>query len=134
MSSNITNISHGQANWDTTVNNNFSNLDSDTGYISVPLLAPFVGNVRFRKRSQVIEINGNFRSEEDIELGLGVTIAILPTNTIVGAHLSNYFIAFADGSTGYTRMALSPQGELKIFGSTIDTKTYETRFFTTTII
>lgn len=115
MSSNITNISHGQANWDTAINQNFKNLDADSGWVSVPLLAPFKGQLSFRKTAHSMTIYGKFSSTEEITAESGAPVAIFPK---IGD--SYYWVSLSEGRNAFVRLSLSPDGTLNFLDSTQD--------------
>lgn len=116
MSSNITNISHGQTNWDTVVNQNFENLDSDSGWVSITLLAPFKGELYVRKTAHLIEVCGYFISTEEITTASGTPVAKIPD----GLDKYRYFTALSDGLKSFARLTILADGTLSFLDSTQD--------------
>ena len=126
MASNVTNISHGQANWDTAINQNFKNLDADSGYISLPLLAPFTGEVFIRKNAHSYQITGTIKSTEALSTITGTPIANIPAN-IAQSVKSVYFISLTDGANGLARMVASGS-TISILSATTDITEMPVRF------
>lgn len=116
MSSNITKIDYGQQNWNEPINKNFENLDADSGWVSIPLLAPFTGDVYVRKLAHSVEIKGFVKSDEDLAMTYGTPIAKIPDG--LSGTVDHYFVAFADGNGRYARMRWIPTGELSLYDVT----------------
>lgn len=55
---NITNIVHGDANWDESVNANFNALNSDTGWLPLVLFAPASSGADSSTAPAIRKING----------------------------------------------------------------------------
>ena len=47
-------ISHGEANWEQKVNRNFSNVTQDSGWQTLPVLAPATGSISIRVLNSVL--------------------------------------------------------------------------------
>lgn len=129
MSSNITNISHGQANWDTAINQNFQNLDADSGWVKVPLLAPFDGVLQIRRRAHYIDLWGVINATESIATSTGTTIVVFPDNLFPEDYnyADKYFTSYMDGVGGMARLCLTSKKELRYFSGSSDPVTLSIR-------
>lgn len=131
MSSNITNISHGQANWDTAINQNFQNLDADSGWIEISIIAPFKGWMRFRKTARLIEVIGSIMTTEVVENIIGTKIGSLPENLLPSGAMSHYLNNVADGAANATaRSYIDDLGNIFFLASNIDTTKFPIRLST----
>ena len=128
MSSNITNISHGQTNWDTVVNQNFQNLDADSGWVAVPVYAPFTGDVWFRKSAHSLEITGIIYRSEEITTSDGTKIADIPANVFPKGTKGVGIVSYQGGALGYARLMINIDGSIVYFDSTQATLSSPIRF------
>lgn len=130
MSSNITKIDYGRQNWHEPVNQNFDNLDTDSGWISVTLLAPFTGALFIRQRAHSVSISGELLTTESVPNNSWINIASLPSLPI----RTISFISYTDGTNGSARLQLKPDGGLVYYSSTSDPTTQKVRISETFMI
>lgn len=127
MSSNVTNISHGQANWDAVANQNFQNLDADSGWTDATVLAPFTGWVTFRAHAHSVEIVSNVLVSPDFDLTTETVLANLPVNVFSKHVYQSFFISFMDGSNTYARCHIRDDCTLTVVSATGNLKDHALR-------
>jgi hypothetical protein len=112
----IQKISHAEPNWEVKVNGNFANLTADTGWIPLPVLAPFSGTVLVRKYGALLEIIGTV-SRTIVETNKTILITTLPSNLIRSGVPGIGIIPYTESFNSFATLSIGADGKISFYSS-----------------
>lgn len=108
----IQKITHAQQNWEVPVNENFANLSADTGWVRLPILSPFDGQVLVRKYGNILQVNINIVRLEDVSSTSGIPIATIPSNILPENRNIIGIVAYTTNSNDISKLIIDQSGTI----------------------